>query len=112
MKNHWFRLGLGLLIAGVVLFGLFFLLKGSSLFAVKKVQIIGLTGERAQRVRNASLGQSTIDFDEEAVRSAATGKQPIRSLKWASWKLMAIRPPCGTAWSTANVSKDGKSCYG
>jgi len=81
MKNHWFRLGLGLLIAGVVLFGLFFLLKGSSLFAVKKVQIIGLTGERAQRVRNASLGQSTIDFDEEAVRSAATGKQPIRSLK-------------------------------
>lgn len=81
MKNHWFRLGMGLLVAGVVLFGLFFLLKGSSLFAVKKVEVIGVTGARADRIKNASLGQSTLDFDEEAVRIAADGKPPIRSIK-------------------------------
>jgi cell division septal protein FtsQ len=79
MKNHWFRLGIGLAVAGVVVFGLFLLLKGSSIFVVKKVEVVGLTGDRALRVRNASLGQSTIDFDEEAVRAAVTGKEPIRS---------------------------------
>ncbi len=81
MKNHWFRIGIGLLVAGVVMFGLYFLLKGSSLFVVKKVEIIGLTGARADRVRNASLGQSTLDFDEDAVRSVADGRPPIRSFK-------------------------------
>ena len=81
MKNTWFRLGIGLLIAGAVVFGLFFLLKGSSIFAVKKVEVIGVTGARAERVKNASLGQSTLDFDEGAVRIAADGKPPIRSLK-------------------------------
>ncbi len=81
MRNHWFKLGVGLLVAGALVFGLYFLLKGSSLFAVKKVEVIGLTGARAERVRNASLGQSTLDFDEEAVRIAADGKPPIRSFK-------------------------------
>jgi cell division septal protein FtsQ len=81
MKNHWFRLGVGLIIAGIVVFGLFFVLKDSSLFTVKRVEVIGLSGERALRVRNASLGQSTIDFDDEAVRAVITGKQPIRSFE-------------------------------
>ena len=81
MSGRPIKIVLGLGAAAVIVTGLFFLLKDSSIFEIKKVTVSGLTGIRAGRVRAATLGQSSIDFDESAVRSAAAGKPPVKSLK-------------------------------
>jgi cell division septal protein FtsQ len=61
--------------------GIYFLLRESGVTRIRKVEIIGLTGEQAQRLRVAALKQSTLGVDEGALRSAIGNHPPIRSLR-------------------------------
>ncbi|CAB4863299.1 MAG: hypothetical protein F2799_01515 [Actinobacteria bacterium] len=70
----------GVVVLGVLLGGLFLLVSSSSLSAVKKVEIHGLSGDRASRVKAAALGQSTLSFDEGPLRYAAAGHPPVKTL--------------------------------
>jgi len=80
MRRRAFKWAAGAAAVGVLLVGLFLLVSNSSLSAVKKVQIRGLTGDRASRVKAAALGQSTLSFDEGPLRYAAAGHPPVKSL--------------------------------
>jgi len=80
MKRFAFKAAGLFLIVAALGAGFFFVLKDSSLFDVRHVRVIGLTGSRAQRVRNAALGQSTLSFNEDEVRAAASGHPPVQSV--------------------------------
>ena len=60
--------------------GVYFLLRESGVTRIRKVEIIGLTGQQAQRLRVAALKQSTLAVNEGALRSAIGNHPPIRSL--------------------------------
>ena len=61
--------------------GIYFMLRESGVTRIRKVEIIGLTGEQAQRLRVAALKQSTLAVDETALRSAIGNHPPIKSLR-------------------------------
>jgi len=80
MKSNTLRAGCLFLLLATLGAGFFFVLKDSSLFDVRHVRVMGLSGSRAQRVRNAALGQSTLSFNEDQIKAAASGHPPVRSV--------------------------------
>jgi len=71
----------GVALAVVLLGGLYFVALESGFSRIRKVEISGLTGQKAQRLRAAALSQSTLSVDEDALRNAIGSSPPIRSLK-------------------------------
>ena len=72
---------IGVAVAVAVLCGLWLVVRDSGFFRVTKVEITGLGGARADRLRAAALDQTTMNVDEQALRVAAAGQPPIASLR-------------------------------
>ena len=81
MSPKALRIAGGVAIALALLAGLYFVAIESGVTRIRKVEIIGLTGNKAQRLRAAALSQSTLSVDEDALRNAIGGAPPIRSLR-------------------------------
>ena len=81
MSPRALRVGGGVAIALLLTAGLYFVALESGVTRIRKVEIVGLTGPKAQRLRTAALSQSTLSVDEGALRDAIGSAPPIRSLK-------------------------------
>lgn len=75
-----FWIVVGAVVASVVA-GLWLVVRDSGFFRVTKVEISGLGGARADRLRAAALDQTSLNVDEQALREAAGGQPPVASLK-------------------------------
>jgi cell division septal protein FtsQ len=80
-RTRTFRVGVALAILVAVGAGLWLIARDSSFFQVKKVQISGLDGPRAERVRIAARDQTTLHVDRQLLRDAAAGQPPIESME-------------------------------
>jgi cell division protein FtsQ len=78
----------GLLILAAILVGLFFWVRQSSLVAVRRVTITGISGPDAAQIRTAlaqaALGMSTIDVDARRLHEAVAPYSVVHALALAS----------------------------
>lgn len=78
------RVGRSVAVVGVlalVAAGLWLVVRETSVSRIRKVEIVGLAGPRAERLRAAALEQSTLGVDEDELRRAAAGKPEVRELE-------------------------------
>lgn len=81
LRSRWAKAAVAVVVLAAVAGGLWLLVRESSISRIRKVEVVGLGGARAERLRAAALEQSTLDVDEAALRRAAAGKPEVRSLK-------------------------------
>jgi cell division protein FtsQ len=78
----------GLLILAAILVGLFFWVRQSSLVAVRRVSITGVSGPDAAQIRTAisqaALGMSTIDVDAQRLHQAVAPYPVVHALSLSS----------------------------
>jgi len=78
--NRRVAIGVGVLVLALLAGCGWLLIRDSGFVRVHKVEIVGLSGVRAQRLRAAALSQTTMNVDEHRLRVAAAGQPPIDSL--------------------------------
>ena len=81
MNPKSLRIAGAVALALVLLGGLYFVAIESGVTRIRKVEIVGITGQKAQRLKAAALSQSTLSVDEEALRNALGSSPPIRNLR-------------------------------
>ncbi|MEI6447264.1 MAG: cell division protein FtsQ/DivIB, partial [Actinomycetes bacterium] len=75
------KIAAGALVALVLVGGLWLLVRDSSIVRVKQVEIVGVDGARASRLRAAALDQTTLNVDESRLQATLGDRPPVKSFK-------------------------------
>lgn len=79
--NRGLKIAGGALAAVVLLGGLWMLVRDSSIVRVKQVEVVGVDGAKASRLRAAALEQTTLNVDEGRLRATLGDRPPVKSFR-------------------------------